>query len=157
MARSLFDSFVVLMLENRSLDHLLRYLGIGDRIPRGEATNSLKPSDNSSETFFSRRGGDYTAIGDGPLQSFKQTNEQLFGKTEPPANVAASERPMSGFMSSLLVSLRCDLRAEPSERQQFTNCFDLAHPARIAELRRSARHRVRARNRGVHSQRLPSS
>jgi hypothetical protein len=56
MARSLFDNFVVLMLENRSLDHLLRYLGIADRIPRGEATNSLKPSDNSSETFCSRRG-----------------------------------------------------------------------------------------------------
>ena len=56
MARSLFDSFVVLMLENRSLDHLLRYLGIGDRIPRGEATNSLKPSDNSSERFFFSKG-----------------------------------------------------------------------------------------------------
>jgi hypothetical protein len=64
------------------------------------------------------------------LQSFKQTNEQLFGKTEPPANVAASERPMSGFMSSLVVSLRYDLRPEPasSQQQQFMNCFDLGSP-----------------------------
>jgi hypothetical protein len=80
MARSPFDSFVVLMLENRSLDHLLKYLGIGDRIPRGEATNSLKASGNSSETFFSRRGGDYTAIGEGRRIASNRRTSSFLGK-----------------------------------------------------------------------------
>ena len=35
MARLLFDHFIVLMLENRSFDHLFGYLGIGDGIPQG--------------------------------------------------------------------------------------------------------------------------
>ena len=126
MARLLFDHFVVLMLENRSFDHLFGYLEIGDGVPQGGATNYLKPNDNTSEKFVSRKGGDYTAIGEGPSHSVKQTNEQLFGKTEPPANVVVAEPVMDGFVSSFAVSLRYDLRCEPtsSELQQVMNCFD---------------------------------
>jgi phospholipase C len=141
MARLLFDRFVVLMLENRSFDHLFGYLGIGDGIPRGGATNYLKPSDNTSEKFVSRKGGDYTAIGEGPSHSLKQTNEQLFGKTEPPANGAAAEPAMHGFVSSFAVSLRYDLRREPtsSELQQVMNCFD---PVQLPVLSTLARNFV---------------
>ena len=106
MARLPFNHFFVLMLENRSFDHTFGYLGIGDGIPREVATNYLRPSDDSSEKFVSRKGGDYTAIGEGPSYSLKQTNEQLFGKTRPPANVAADKPAMDGFVSSFAVVRR---------------------------------------------------
>jgi phospholipase C len=73
MAKLLFEHFVVLMLENRSFDHLFGYLGIGDGLPDGGATNYLKPGDTSTVKFTSRKGGDYTAIGQGPSHSLKQT------------------------------------------------------------------------------------
>jgi hypothetical protein len=126
MAKLLFDHYVVLMLENRSFDHLFGYLGIGDGLPEGGATNYLKPGVTSSEKFSSRKGGDYTAIGDGPSHSLKQTNEQLFGQTKPPANVAAAPPELDGFVASFATSLQYDLRRKPtsSELQQVMNCFD---------------------------------
>jgi phospholipase C len=90
MTKLLFDHFVVLMLENRSFDHLFGYLGIGDGLWKKGGVNYLKPGDTSSGTFKSSKGGDYTAIGEGPSHSLKQTNEQLFGVTKPSAGVACS-------------------------------------------------------------------
>ena len=92
MAKLLFEHFIVLMLENRSFDHLFGYLGKGDGLPKGGAINYLKPTDSKSEGFSSRKGGDYTAIGQGPSHSLKQTNEQLFGQTKPTPAVSAQTR-----------------------------------------------------------------
>src|ERR1700724_2451400 len=58
MTKLLFDHFVVLMLENRSFDHLFGYLGIGDGLPRGGATNYPDPS-KKGEAFSSRKGLEY--------------------------------------------------------------------------------------------------
>jgi phospholipase C len=126
MAGLLFEHFVVLMLENRSFDHLFGYLGIGDGLPRGGATNYLKPTDKTSDKFSSRQGGDYTAIGQGPSHSLKQTNMQLFGVTKPTAGVAAKTPPLNGFVASFQTSLSYDLKRTPttSELQQVMNCFD---------------------------------
>jgi phospholipase C len=126
MSDLLFDHYVVLMLENRSFDHLFGYLGLGDGLPPGGATNYLKPGVASSEKFSSRKGGDYTAIGDGPSHSLKQTNEQLFGQTKPTASDAAKAPPLNGFVASFAVSLQYDLRRTPTstELQQVMNCFD---------------------------------
>jgi phospholipase C len=126
MAKLLFDHFVVLMLENRSFDHLFGYLGIGEGLPAGGATNYLKPGDTNTEKFTSRKGGDYTAIGEGPSHSLKQTNEQLFGQSKPPANVAAAQPAMNGFVASFLTSLEHDLKRKPTENelQQVMNSFD---------------------------------
>jgi phospholipase C len=126
MPNLLFDHFVVLMLENRSFDHLFGYLGIGDGIPQAGAINYLKAGVATSEKFMSRKGGDYTSIGEGPSHSLKQTNEQLFGNTNPGADVAASAATMDGFVASFAVSLQHDLRRQPtsSELQQVMNCFD---------------------------------
>src|SRR5215469_195102 len=55
MAKLLFDHFIVLMLENRSFDHLFGYLGVGDGVPRGGGRNYLKPDDQSTEKFSSRK------------------------------------------------------------------------------------------------------
>ncbi len=56
MAKLLFDHFVVLMLENRSFDHLFGYLGKGEGIPAGGATNHLKPNDPTLNGVFGKEG-----------------------------------------------------------------------------------------------------
>lgn len=141
MAKLLFDHYVVLMLENRSFDHLFGYLGIGDGIPAGGATNYLTPGNAGSGKFESRQGGDYTAIGQGPSHSLKQTNEQLFGQTKPPASVAAATPALQGFVASFATSLQYDLKRKPttSELQQVMNCFD---PVQLPVLSTLARNFV---------------
>jgi phospholipase C len=122
----LFEHFVVLMLENRSFDHLFGYLGIGNGLQSGPKTNYLKPGDSSSEAFSSRRGGDYIAVGEGPSHSLKQTNVQLFGKTHPSPAEERGTPALNGFVASLETSLAYDLKRKPtsSELQQVMNCFD---------------------------------
>ena len=124
--RRLFDHVVVLMLENRSFDHLFGYLGTGEGLPHGGATNYLNPGDPKSTAFHSRRGGDFTAVGQGPSHSLKQTNEQLFGHTDVAADIDASQAQLNGFVASFKASLAFDLKRDPtdSELQQVMNCFD---------------------------------
>jgi len=119
-----FQHVVVLMLENRSFDHLLGFLGTGEGVPRG-AANTFKLGDVEKE-FMVRRGGDFTAVGEGPSHSLKQTNEQLFGQTKVGLSKPAEEANMSGFVASFYTSLKYDLKREPteSELQQAMNCFD---------------------------------
>ena len=141
MANLLFDHIVVLMLENRSFDHLFGYLGIGDGLHGAGATNYLRPGDKTSQAFSSREGGDYTAIGQGPSHSLKETNMQLFGVTKPTPAVAAQTPPMNGFAASFRISLQYDLKRAPtnSELQQVMNCFD---PAQLPVLSTLARNFV---------------
>jgi len=106
MTQLLFEHFVVLMLENRSFDHLFGYLGVGDGLAGVSTTNYLKPLDKKTTAFNAQRGGDYTAIGQGPSHSLKETNMQLFGKTNVPANMPADQATMSGFVASFATSLK---------------------------------------------------
>jgi len=126
MPELLFEHFVVLMLENRSFDHLFGYLGVGDGLPPSGATNYLVAGNKKTEAFSSRKGGDYSAIGQGPSHSLKQTNEQLFGETNPTKSVASSTPAMNGFVASFKTSLEYDLKRAPtsSELQQVMNAFD---------------------------------
>jgi len=125
MSNLQFDHVIVLMLENRSFDHLFGYLGTGDGLPARGAVNYLKPGDATSQKFVSGKGGDFTAVGQGPSHSLKQTNMQLFGKTKP---TAAQQRTplMNGFVASFETSLKYDLKREPttSELQQVMNVFE---------------------------------
>jgi phospholipase C len=127
MAKLLFDHIVVLMLENRSFDHLFGYLGIGEGLdPKKPATNHLVAGNAKSQAFSSQRGGDYTAAGQGPSHSLKQVNEQLFGVTKPSPAVQKKTPGMDGFVSSFEVSLQYDLKRKPTttELQQVMNVFD---------------------------------
>lgn len=126
MSNLLFDHYVVLMLENRSFDHLFGYLGVGDGLPPGGATQYLVPGNSKSAAYKSQKGGDYTAVGQGPSHSLKQTNQQLFGVTKPAASAAAGKPPMNGFVASFDVSLQYDLKRAPTpnELQQVMNAFD---------------------------------
>src|ERR1700759_3780594 len=94
MAKLLFDHYIVLMLENRSFDHLFGYLGKGEGLKKGGLKNYLKAGDKRSPAFTTREGGDFVAVGQGPSHSLKQTNEQLFGTTHP-ADGATPQ--MNGF------------------------------------------------------------
>lgn len=121
----LFDHIVVLMLENRSFDHLFGFLGKGEGVPPN-VVQYKRAGDATSTAFKIRRGGDFTAVGQGPSHSFKQTNEQLFGKTDVPADISASQGTLDGFVASFYASLKYDLKREPtdSELQQVMNVFD---------------------------------
>lgn len=90
MAKLLFDHVVVLMLENRSFDTCSATLALA-RLKGFTATNYRKPGNTKTTAFNARRGGDYTAIGQGPSHSLKETNMQLFGKTNLPASVPADQ------------------------------------------------------------------
>src|SRR5689334_3362382 len=122
----LFDHIVVLMLENRSFDHLFGYLGIGDGLPAAGGTNYLKPGDTSSQRFVTQRGGDFVAVGQGPSHSLKETNVQLFRKTKPAVVDLAEPPTMGGFVASFCTALSYDLKRQPTtnELQQVMNCFD---------------------------------
>jgi len=126
MAQLQFEHFIVLMLENRSFDHIFGYAGLGEGLPARGEVNYLKAGDSSTTTFRTRKGGDYVAIGQGPAHSLKEVNAQLFGRTSVPANVPATQATMSGFISSFHTSLSADLRRAPTdnELQQVMNCFD---------------------------------
>src|SRR5580693_4169871 len=141
MSKLLFEHFVVLMLENRSFDHLFGYLGIGEGLPSAGATNYLKPGNSNSKAFSTRKGGDYTAVGQGPSHSLKQTNEQLFGVTKPTPAVSATTPPMDGFVSSFSTVLQYDLKRAPTDNeiQQVMNCFD---PTQLPVLSTLARNFV---------------
>lgn len=121
-----FDHIIVLMLENRSFDHIFGYLGIGEGLPARGAVNYRKPGDSSTTAFRTRNGGDFVGVGQGPAHSLKETNLQLFGKAQVPADTAATTATMDGFVASFQVSLLRDLKRSPtdSELQQVMNCFD---------------------------------
>jgi phospholipase C len=125
MTQLLFDHIIVLMLENRSFDHLFGHLGKGDGLT-ADAVNYLKPGDASSQPFKTGHGGDFTAVGEGPSHSLKQTNEQLFGVTKPTAAQSAGTPPLDGFVASFKTSLTNDLKRKPTatELQQVMNVFD---------------------------------
>jgi len=125
MTTLLFDHVIVLMLENRSFDHLFGYLGVGEGVAGVTARNFLIPGDATSPVFLGRQGGDFVAIGQGPPHSLKETNEQLFGSTQVAANVPADQATLTGFVAAFKASLTHDLKRSPtdSELQQVMNGF----------------------------------
>jgi len=119
----LHDHVVVLMLENRSFDHLFGYLGVGEGLTKVKAVNYLKPGDKNSTAFSTRRGGDFVSIGQGPSHSLKEVDEQLYGSTHVAGDVGADAALMNGFVASFAIALRTDLKRVPttSELQQVMN------------------------------------
>ncbi|GLS18543.1 phosphoesterase [Labrys miyagiensis] len=133
-----FEHVVVLMLENRSFDHLFGYLGKGEGVPPQGFVNTLR-SGGTETPFTTRKAGDFIAVGQGPSHSLKQTNEQLFGVTKPTPEQSAQVPPMTGFVQSFYTSLSYDLRRHPTdhELQQVMNCFDPVQIPVLSELARS--------------------
>ena len=62
MTKLLFEHFVVLMLENRSFDHLFGYLGVGEGLAGVSATNYRKPLDKKTTAFNAQRGANRDSL-----------------------------------------------------------------------------------------------
>jgi len=105
---------VVLMLENRSFDHMLGYLysAAGNVSPSGQPFEGL----TGTESCPDGKGGTvdvyqitpstpnaYFMPGADPGEGYKATNDQLYGSTAAPANGTAA--PMTGFVTDYAYTL----------------------------------------------------
>lgn len=115
------EHLVVLMLENRSFDRMLGYLGRGEGLS-GKEYNRLDPSDPSSEKVFVDKRGGYITQPD-PAHDLVSVEKQLFGRVE-----VVNPAPMSGFVQVHVDTAQGDIEAG----EKIMDCFD---PAMIPALR----------------------
>jgi phospholipase C len=100
--------FVVLMLENRSFDHLFGFRpGLGKEGLSGSEYNLLKPeqpesSDNAR--FYVTQNAPWKASGEGPSHSITGTNLQLSGSRRGPAK--KGDVTLTGFVEDYALALR---------------------------------------------------
>ncbi|HEU5428492.1 MAG TPA: alkaline phosphatase family protein [Actinocrinis sp.] len=108
------DHIVVLMLENRSFDHLLGYLyhDTGNVSPSGQpfegltGTESIPGTDGKPVPVFPITPGTpnaYFMPGADPGEGYMATNSQLFGSTATPS--APTLPPMRGFVTNYAYTL----------------------------------------------------
>jgi hypothetical protein len=134
MARLLFDRSVLLMLENRSFDHLFGYLRIGDGIPQRSATNYLKPDDATSEKFVSRKGDRRIgSCGSGPAQQDTKRTQHITNRAQ------AKQFVRVQMAKRLEHNIASGGKPLPTASAYNELPSPMVSPARIAELRRPAR------------------
>ena len=104
---------VLLMLENRSFDHMLGFLyaGDGNKSPRGDAFDGLTGNELNLEDDGTKvpvfkidtsMKNAYYMPGADPGEGYAATNSQLFGSTTAPADPVAT---MGGFVSDFQYTL----------------------------------------------------
>ncbi len=103
------EHIVVLMLENRSFDHLFGLLPGIDGIRDKQLSNLLNPASppsNQNPSFPARDGATWTTVGrNGPSHSFDSTTEQIYGSKAGPAQGLPAN---SGFVENYSMALRSD-------------------------------------------------
>jgi len=115
MANSLasVNHFVVLMLENRSFDHMLGYLYPGNATPGGQpfegltGTESNPASDGSQVTVFPIEPSTpnaYFMPGADPGEGYMATNDQAYGSDNGPS-ASGQAAPMTGFVKDYAYTL----------------------------------------------------
>jgi phospholipase C len=110
----LFEHFVVLMLENRSFDHLFGFLGIGDGL-RTARDQLFEARRQEQRDVFVAQGQRLHRHRARPSHSLKETNLQLFGVTKPTRAVAAKTPALNGFVASFKAVLPHDSIARPRQ------------------------------------------
>ena len=124
--RSPIEHVIVLMLENRSYDHMLGYLPNGHGLT-GNEFNLVDPSNPTSERIaVSNTAGYITAVD--PLHDFSSVEKQLFGQIGQVVNSA----PMNGFVASYIEKAKGDVEIG----RKIMECFD---PVKIPALTTLAR------------------
>lgn len=114
MADSLaaIEHIVVLMLENRSFDHMLGYLYDGNVSPTGDPFEGLTgnescPDENGNAVPVYRITPDtpnaYFMPGADPGEGYQETNTQLYGSETAPA--AGAVAPMTGFITDYVQAI----------------------------------------------------
>jgi len=115
------EHVIVLMLENRSYDHMLGYLPNGHGLA-GDEFNLADPSDPTSErVHVSNRSGYITAVD--PAHDFVSVEKQLFGEPGHVVNPA----PMNGFVAVHIEKAKGDVEMG----KKIMECFD---PVKIPAL-----------------------
>jgi phospholipase C len=110
---SAISNIVVLMLENRSFDHMLGFLyaAAGNVAPSGSAFEGLKGSESNSDgnggtvTVYKvdpKGANAYFSPGADPGEGYSATNSQLFGTTTAPDPAAATN---GGFVTDYAYTL----------------------------------------------------
>jgi phospholipase C len=96
--KSDIQHFVVLMLENRSFDHLFGfYPGLGSNGLTGAEFNTLNPNDQASAKFLVTKNAPWKTSGEGPSHSLSGTNLQLAGNKNGPSSQAVVK--LNGFVA----------------------------------------------------------
>jgi phospholipase C len=112
------DHVIVLMLENRSFDHIFGFRP-GVEGLKGDEENLADPSKPAGENnpaFFVDNGAPYMVpVGNGPGHSINATNIQLFGDKNPPK---AAKAKNDGFVKSYNGNLIADHVRHPSFQDQ---------------------------------------
>ncbi len=108
------DHVVVLMLENRSFDHMLGFLYPGNVSPSGQpfdgltGTESNPGSDGQPVTVFQIQPSTpnpYYMPGADPGEGYMATNEQLYGSDKGPAS-SGQAAPCQGYVSNYAYTLK---------------------------------------------------
>ena len=113
-ALSSVDCIVVLMLENRSLDHMLGYLyaAEGNVSPTGQPFEGLTGNESNPDASGNAvpvfqieptTSNAYLMPGADPGEGYMATNSQLYGSTKNPAEGATA--PMTGFVSDFAYTI----------------------------------------------------
>ena len=117
---------IVLMLENRSFDHMLGYLKNGHELSSGEF-NRIDPADSNSEKVYVSNTSDYiTAVN--PAHDFLDVEKQMYGQ----AGQVVDPAPMNGFVKDYIETAKGDVETG----KKIMECFD---PAKIPALTTLAR------------------
>lgn len=110
------EHVVVLMLENRSFDHLFGYWPGAEGLAAGDFVNLVDPSKPMSAQNPALKAGDgatfATEKGQGPGHSIGATNTQLFGSSDGPPDGQAPS--MNGFAQSYRNELLHDRVGRPT-------------------------------------------
>jgi phospholipase C len=115
---STVEHIVVLMLENRSFDHMFGFLykDEGNVSPAGDQFEGLKGDENNLDsagnavTVFAidpKGTAPYLSPGADPGEGYSATNLQMFSADPPPAGATP---PMDGFVTNFEASLQLDSR-----------------------------------------------
>jgi phospholipase C len=119
------EHVIVLMLENRSYDHLLGYLPNGHGLT-GDEFNLVDPADPTSERVRVSNTADYISID--PAHDFVSVEKQLYGA----ARHVVDPAPMNGFVAAHIEEAKGDVALG----KKIMECFD---PARLPALTTLAR------------------
>lgn len=103
------EHVIVLMLENRSFDHLLGLSPNVNGIKDKQLSNLLDPTQPASvqnPSFLARDGAPWTTVGkNGPSHSLNSTTEQIFGSKAGPTGGVPTN---SGFVQNYVSALHSD-------------------------------------------------
>lgn len=119
--RSPIEHILVLMMENRSYDHMLGYVPNGHGLT-GKEYNLVDPADPESEkVYVSNRSGYVTKVN--PAHDVVNVERQLYGDVGKIVHPA----PMNGFVKVQIETAKGDIE----EGKKIMECFD---PAKIPAL-----------------------